>query len=61
MDLFREKDVEFVRKLWKAGVSTELHIRPGCMHAFDILAAESAVAKRAMVGRNAAITTIEEV
>ena len=40
MDLFREKDVEFVRKLWKAGVSTELHIRPGCMHAFDILAAE---------------------
>jgi hypothetical protein len=28
LDLFREEDVEFARKLWKAGISTELYIRP---------------------------------
>jgi acetyl esterase/lipase len=61
LDLFREEDVEFAMRLWRAGVSTELHIRPGCMHAFDMLAAESEVAKRAIAERVVAITSIEEV
>jgi acetyl esterase/lipase len=61
LDLFREEDVEFARRLWRAGVSTELHIRPGCMHAFDMLAAESEVAKRAIAERVVAITSIEGV
>ncbi|KAE9378898.1 Alpha/beta hydrolase fold-3 domain protein [Stipitochalara longipes BDJ] len=61
LDLFRDEDVEFAGKLWNAGVSTELHVRRGCMHAFDMLAAESAVAKRAMVDRIASITSIEEI
>jgi acetyl esterase/lipase len=31
--LFREEGIEFATKLWRAGMSTELHIRLGCMHA----------------------------
>jgi acetyl esterase/lipase len=34
LDLFHEEDIESARKLWRAGLNTELHIRPGCMHAF---------------------------
>lgn len=61
LDLFRDEDLDFAGRLWKEGINTELHVRRGCMHAFDILAAESAVAKRAMVDRNAAITSIDEI
>lgn len=61
LDLFREEDVEFAGKLWKAGISTELHNRPGCMHAFDMLAEENAVAKRAILDRLVTVTSIEEV
>ncbi|KAN0115231.1 alpha/beta hydrolase [Hyaloscypha variabilis] len=55
------EDIDFAGRMWKAGISTELHVRCGCMHAFDILAAESAVAQRAMLDRCASIASIEEV
>jgi hypothetical protein len=30
MDIFRDEDVGYARQLWRAGVSTELHVHPGC-------------------------------
>jgi triacylglycerol lipase len=38
MDLFLEEDVDYARRLIRAGVSTELHIYPGAFHAFDLVA-----------------------
>jgi triacylglycerol lipase len=35
LDLFLEEDVEYARRLWRAGVPTELHVYPGGYHAFD--------------------------
>jgi acetyl esterase/lipase len=61
LGLFVRTILSFARKLWRAGVSTELHIRPGSMQASDMLAAESEVAKRAIAERVVAITSIEEV
>ncbi|MCX5097141.1 alpha/beta hydrolase fold domain-containing protein [Streptomyces sp. NBC_00365] len=37
MDIFRDEDVVFALQLWRAGVSTELHVHPGMPHAFDVL------------------------
>jgi triacylglycerol lipase len=37
MDLFLEEDVDYARRLIRAGVSTELHIYPGAFHAFDLV------------------------
>jgi dienelactone hydrolase len=37
MDIFRDEDVGYARQLWRAGVSTELHVHPGMPHAFDVL------------------------
>lgn len=62
LDLFLEEDVEYARRLLRAGVSTELHVFPGAYHGFDYFT-NSAVAlearrtllvflKRALGGRS---------
>jgi acetyl esterase/lipase len=35
LDLFVEEDVEYARRLLRAGVPTELHVYPGGFHGFD--------------------------
>jgi triacylglycerol lipase len=37
LDLFLEEDVEYARRLLRAGVPTELHVYPGAFHAFNIV------------------------
>lgn len=37
LDLFLEQDVEYARRLIRAGVATELHVYPGAYHGFDIV------------------------
>ena len=37
LDLFLEEDLEYTRRLLRAGVSTELHIYPGAYHAFNMV------------------------
>jgi acetyl esterase/lipase len=36
LDLFLEEDVEYARRLVRAGVPVELHVYPGAWHAFDV-------------------------
>jgi acetyl esterase/lipase len=36
LDLFLEEDMEYVRRLVRAGVPTELHVYPGGYHAFNL-------------------------
>jgi triacylglycerol lipase len=35
LDLFLEEDLDYARRLLRAGVPTELHVYPGGFHAFD--------------------------
>ncbi|KAJ6109846.1 esterase/lipase [Penicillium sp. IBT 16267x] len=61
-DVFRDEDVEYATKLWKAGVSTELHVWPGCWHGFDVYAPDAPTARSEWV-RNLLsryIETLEE-
>ena len=44
LDLFLEEDIEYARRLIRAGVPTELHVYPGAFHAFP-LAAEAKVSQ----------------
>ncbi|MEJ7649781.1 MAG: alpha/beta hydrolase [Nakamurella sp.] len=51
LDIFAEEDVTYARRLMAAGVPTELHVHPGCPHAFEAFAPDSAVARRAVADR----------
>lgn len=45
LDLFVEENIEYARRLIRAGVPTELHVHPGACHAFQFLAPDGALAK----------------
>ncbi|MFJ3778948.1 alpha/beta hydrolase [Streptomyces sp. NPDC090075] len=51
LDIFRDEDVAYARRLAATGTSVELHVHPGCPHAFDHLAPGSDVARRARADR----------
>jgi acetyl esterase/lipase len=51
LDIFRNEDIAYARRLADAGVPTELHVYPGCPHAFEVLARKAAVSQRALSDR----------
>ncbi|CAN7467526.1 alpha/beta hydrolase [Phenylobacterium sp. LjRoot225] len=48
LDLFLEEDMEYARRLMRAGVPTELHVIPGAFHGFGV-AGEDAPQVQAML------------
>lgn len=54
LDLFIDENLEYARRLMRAGVPTELHVYPGAFHAFDILPF-AAVSQQAIADRKAAL------
>ena len=54
LDLFLEEDIEYARRLLRAGVPTELHVYPGGFHAFDVFPG-SAIGAAAQAARVAAL------
>jgi acetyl esterase/lipase len=46
LDLFRDEDIDYARRLLEAGVATELHVYPGGVHGFDLFAPDAAVTRR---------------
>jgi acetyl esterase/lipase len=36
LDLFRDETIDYCARLLQAGVPTELHVYPGCFHAFEM-------------------------
>lgn len=51
LDIFRDEDLSYARRLCDAGVPTELHLHPGCPHAFEALAHGAEVSQRAIADR----------
>jgi acetyl esterase/lipase len=51
LDIFRDEDITYARRLSDAGVPTELHLHPGCPHAFEALARGADVSRRAIADR----------
>lgn len=54
LDLFLEEDMDYARRLIRAGVPTELHVYPGGFHGFDIFPG-SAPSTAAQASRMAAL------
>nr|WP_232069005.1 alpha/beta hydrolase [Mycobacterium mantenii] len=51
LDIFRDEDIAYARRLTTAGVPTELHVHPGCPHAFEWLAPHAGVSQRVIADR----------
>ncbi|MFN8028459.1 MAG: alpha/beta hydrolase [Acidimicrobiia bacterium] len=51
LDIFRDEDLEYCRRLGQAGVSVELHLHPGVAHGFDMTLADAQVTQRALADR----------
>jgi acetyl esterase/lipase len=54
LDLFRDEDLDYGRRLFEAGVPTELHVYPGAVHGFDLFAPTASVSRRFSRERDAA-------
>jgi triacylglycerol lipase len=46
LDMFAEENLEYARRLLRAGVPTELYLAPGAFHGFEAMAPEADVSKR---------------
>ncbi len=51
LDIFRDEDIAYAARLSAAGVPTELHVYPGCPHAFEALAPTAGVSQRVIADR----------
>lgn len=58
LDIFRDEDIEYAKKLAQGGISCDLHIYSGVVHAFDVLAPQADVTQRAMEARYEALRRI---
>ncbi|KAJ5248962.1 hypothetical protein N7468_000413 [Penicillium chermesinum] len=47
-DVVRDEDVKYASELWKAGVSTELHVWPGAWHGFDVYMPAAPISQKAV-------------
>jgi acetyl esterase/lipase len=48
LDLFWDEDIDYARRLTRAGVPAELHVYPGAFHGFDRKCPQAAVSQRFM-------------
>jgi acetyl esterase/lipase len=55
LDLFVDEDIEYAQRLQQADVPTELHVYPGGIHGFDLLAPNSGLAQRFIRDRDEAL------
>ncbi len=51
LDIFRDEDIEYARRVAATGTSVELHVHPGCPHGFDRAAPGADVVRRARADR----------
>lgn len=51
VEIFRDEVIDYGARLAQAGVTTELHVWAGAFHGFDVLAADTAVARAARAMR----------
>ena len=58
LDLFRDEDIAYAAKLWRAAISAELHVFPGLPHGYDLMAAKAQATQEAMLHRLKAIASI---
>ncbi len=51
VETFRDEDVDYAVRLWRAGVDAELHVWPGGFHGFDLIVPQATLSRRAQRAR----------
>ncbi|KAM0812651.1 putative Alpha/Beta hydrolase protein [Seiridium cardinale] len=51
LDIFRDEDIMYATRLLAEDIETELHVYPGVPHAFELVAPDISVTKRAFENR----------
>ncbi len=51
LDILRDENIEYARRLMAAGIPTELHVVPGLPHGFEMAAPDAAATQRVMAHR----------
>jgi acetyl esterase/lipase len=51
LDILRDENIEYARRLMAAGIPTELHVVPGLPHGFEMAAPDAAATQRVMASR----------
>lgn len=57
-DIFRDEDIDYAARLWRAGVPTDLHVYPGGPHGYETLAGDTELAQRTLAARYAFLRTV---
>ncbi|NLA87806.1 MAG: alpha/beta hydrolase, partial [Clostridiales bacterium] len=47
LDLFRDETIDYCARLLQAGVPAEIHVYPGCFHAFEMFTMMCNISRRA--------------
>jgi acetyl esterase/lipase len=58
LDIFRDEDIDYARRIAAAGVSVELHVHPGVPHGFEMMAPHAEVSQRAVADRRRVIQSL---
>jgi acetyl esterase/lipase len=58
LDIFRDEDIEYARRLGVAGVSAELHVYPGLPHSFDVVGSAISAGRRSRADRVRVIQSV---
>jgi acetyl esterase/lipase len=58
LDIFRDEDIDYARRMAAAGVSVELHVHPGVPHGFEMMAPHAEVSQRAVADRRRVIQSL---
>jgi acetyl esterase/lipase len=60
MDMFRDEDLDFVKRLGEADVRVEFHLWPGVYHGAEIFAPDASISKTIMATRLGGIKRLVE-
>jgi acetyl esterase/lipase len=60
VDTFRDEAIAYASRIWHAGGAAELHVWPGAHHAFETVAPDSWIARRAQDARRAWLARLTE-
>src|ERR1700693_1756612 len=58
LDILRDENIDYARRLMAAGVATELHVLPGLPHGFEMVAPDANATQRVITNRLRRLTNL---